>query len=85
MYKDNRKGIKFPSKINVQLMTKYLRIYINNHKVKEGVCSLHYINSIIYDSLPKLPQLDVGVQVYENEIKKDTEHISESVFDSLDI
>lgn len=85
VYKDNKPGVKFPSKINVQLMTKYLRIYISNHKVKEGVCSLQYINSIIYDSLPKLPRLDVGVQVHEKKIKKDTEHISESVFDSLDI
>ena len=85
VYKDNKPGVKFPSKINVQLMTNYLRIYINNHKIKEGVCSLQYINSIIYASLPKLPQLDVGVQVHEKDIKKDTEHISESVFDSLGI
>ena len=85
VYKDNKPGVKFPSKINVQLMTKYLRIYISDHNIKEGICSLQYINSIIYDSLPKLPQLDVGVQVHEREIKKETEHISESVFDSLGI
>ncbi len=85
VYKDNKPGVKFPSRINVKPMTNYLRISINNHNIKEGICSLQYINSIIYASLPKLPRLDVGVQVHEKEIKKETEHISESVFDSLGI
>ena len=84
-YKDNRKGIKFPSKINVKLMKNYLRININKNRVVEGLSSYQYINDIIYDSLPKLPQLDVGVQVSEREIKKETEHISEAVFESLGI
>tara|TARA_E500000331_G_scaffold24945_1_gene21442 strand:+ start:323 stop:895 length:573 start_codon:yes stop_codon:yes gene_type:complete len=85
VYKDNRRGIKFPSRINVKPITNCLRVNINNYIIKEGVCSLQYINCIINCSLPKLPQLDVGIQVNEKDIKKDTEHISEAVFDSLDI
>ena len=88
VYRDNRKGIKFPSKINVEPMTNYLRVFINDNKIREGVCSERYITDIIYQSLPKLPTLDVGIQVNEKSIDKKSQkdnHISEEVFASLKI